>query len=127
MENHKTILVIDDEEDIRELIKALLEPEGFRIVMASNGQEGLDILKRMIPDLIVLDMNMPKMSGIDFYAKIADPKDGHPTVPVLILTGRGNMKSMFEGLHVNGFLQKPFHAIELIDTVKKIVDQTKKP
>lgn len=120
MEN-KTILVIDDEKEICGLIKDLLEPEGFKIFAAYNGEEGLEVLKKMIPDLIILDMNMPKMSGVEFYSKFAKPNDGSPTIPILVLTGRGNMKSMFEGLEVNGFLAKPFKAAELIEVVKQIL------
>lgn len=118
---NKMILVIDDEKPICELIKALLEGEGCRVFTAHNGEEGLQMLEKTIPDLIILDMNMPKMSGLEFYSKIAKPENGAPTIPVIILTGRGNMKSMFENLGVSGFIAKPFHASELIDTVKKVV------
>ena len=123
MTNVKTILVVDDEKAICELVKALLEPEGFKIFMTHNGEDGLKLLQSMIPDLIILDMNMPKMSGIEFYSKIAKPNDATPLIPVLVLTGRGNMKSMFEGFHVGGFLSKPFNASELIEMVKKIVNK----
>jgi len=120
------VLIIDDEEPIRELIKSLLEPEGFQIFTASNGEVGLEMLKNMLPDLIILDMNMPKMGGVEFYSHIAKPEDGSPTIPVLVLTGRGNMQSMFEGLEVNGFLAKPFRGSELIAVVTRIVLETKK-
>ena len=125
MTGSKTILVVDDEKAICDLIKALLEPEGFKIFMVHNGEDGLNLLLNMIPDLIILDMNMPKMSGIEFYSKIAKPKDASPLIPVLVLTGRGNMKSMFEGLNVDGFLAKPFNASELIQTVKNVLDKRK--
>ena len=123
MPSGKTILVVDDEPAIFELIKALLEPEDIKIVIAHNGEEGLKLLVNMIPDLIILDMNMPKMSGIEFYSKIVKPADATLTLPVLVLTGRGNMKEMFEGLNVNGFLTKPFKAMDLIVTVKQILGQ----
>ncbi len=123
MVNGKTILVVDDEKAICELIKALLEPEGFNVFAAYNGEDGLKLLQSMIPDLIILDMNMPKMSGIEFYSKIAKPKDATPIIPVLVLTGRGNMKAMFEGFDVGGFISKPFNASELIEMVKKIVSK----
>ena len=80
----KTILVVDDEKAICELIKAILESEGFQVFTASNGEDGLKVLKSMIPDLIILDMNMPKMSGIEFYSKIAMPTDGTPMNSVLV-------------------------------------------
>ena len=127
MTNGKTILVVDDEKAICELIKDLLESEGFKIFTANNGEDGLKLLQSMIPDLIILDMNMPKMSGIEFYSKIAKPEDGTSVIPVLVLTGRGNMKSMFEGLGVSGFISKPFNASELIETVKKIIDTKTNP
>ena len=114
--------MIDDEKPICELIKALLEPEGFKIFMAHNGADGMKVLKTIIPDLIILDMNMPKMGGIEFYSWIAKP-DSTPGIPVLVLTGRGNMQSMFESMKVDGFMAKPFHAIDLIQKVKLILAQ----
>jgi len=124
MTKAQTILVVDDEKAICDLIKAILESEGFQIFTAANGEEGLKVLKSLIPDLIILDMNMPKMSGIEFYSKIAK-SDATPAIPVLILTGRGNMKAMFEGLNVDGFLAKPFNASEFIITVKNILSKFK--
>ena len=58
----------------------------------------MKIIKTMIPDLIILDVNMPKMSGIDFYERIASKKDSVPMIPLMVLTGRGNMKVFFESL-----------------------------
>ncbi len=120
---HKTILVIDDEKAICDLIKVLLEAEGAQVLTAHNGEEGLKVLEKMIPDLIILDMNMPKMNGIEFYSKIAKPDDATPTIPVLVLTGRGNMKAMFEEFHVDGFLSKPFQASELLGMVSQILQR----
>ena len=71
----KTIMIVDDEEDIQDLVSAILEPEGFDMVTASDGNECLDKLKTVTPDLILLDMMMPGISGRETCEKIrANPK-----------------------------------------------------
>ncbi len=116
-----TILVIDDDQMVRTLIADLLEPEGMKVVTADDGEQGLKIIQNMTPDLIILDMNMPKMSGIDFYEKIANKTDSAPMIPLMVLTGRGNMKGFFESLQIDAFMSKPFKGAEFIAQVRTII------
>ena len=112
MSNTKTLLIIDDEEDLRDTIEYKFKAEGFNVVTAVDGLDGLEKLKTVNPDLIILDMNMPRMNGLEFYEKIKGANE-KPKYPVLVLTARANMEQLFRDLDVDGFMAKPFDLNEL--------------
>jgi DNA-binding response OmpR family regulator len=114
------ILVIDDETGITEVIKVRLEANDYEVFVAGNGLEALEKLKHIQPDLIILDLHMPKMGGIEFYQHICDSKF-NLKYPVLVLTARTNMEKLFREFHVNGFIQKPFKGEQLLDEVRTIL------
>ncbi len=120
MNDKKIILVIDDEVDLAEMIGFQLMARGFEVVTAHNGQEGLERLKTINPQLIILDMNMPKMGGIDFYKNICD-SSANPRYPVFVLTARANMEKLFKDFNVAGFLAKPFEIGELVEKIEMII------
>lgn len=120
MSNPKTILVIDDEKDLRETVEYQLKAKGFNVVTACDGLDGLERLKTVSPDLIILDMNMPRMNGVEFYIKIKG-NDEKPKHPVLILTARANMEQLFTDLDVDGFMAKPFELHQLVKEVATII------
>lgn len=122
----KTILVVDDEIDLLEMIQFQLQSKGFKVVTAQDGQEALDRLKTLKPHLIVLDMNMPKMGGVEFYKKICD-NYGAPRYPVFVLTARANMEQLFKDLQVEGFMPKPFEIEHLIREIETIVHKEASP
>jgi len=109
----KTVLIIDDEEDLRDIVSYQFKAKGFKVVTAFDGLDGLEQLKKVTPDLIILDMNMPRMNGLEFYEKIKG-HDEEPLYPVLILTARANMEQLFRDLDVDGFIPKPFELNELV-------------
>ena len=120
------ILVVDDEPDIVEIIKVRLEADHYEVTGARNGLEALEKLKKMNPHLIILDLNMPKMGGVEFYQHICD-SNAVPKYPVLVLTARVNMEQLFREFHVNGFLHKPFKGEQLLEEVRTILcEETKK-
>lgn len=119
----KRILVIDDDPDLVEIIKTVLSGVGYEVVTAYNGLEGLEQLKSVIPHVIVLDMNMPKMGGISFYHEIASSYDGKPKYPVLILTARANLEQLFKDLNVDSFMTKPFEIDQLVKEVGIIISK----
>ncbi|MBU4334491.1 MAG: response regulator, partial [Candidatus Omnitrophica bacterium] len=112
MSNPKTLLIIDDEEDLRDTIEYKFKAEGFNVVTAVDGLDGLEKLETVKPDLIILDMNMPRMNGLEFYEKIKGANE-KPKYPVLVLTARANMEQLFRDLDVDGFMAKPFDLNEL--------------
>lgn len=115
------ILVVDDEESIVNLVSTALKTAGYETDSARDGREALKKVEHNPPQLIILDMNMPKMGGISFYHEIANKIDGTPRFPVMILTGRGSLETVFEGFHVDGFMAKPFRIPELLAKVEEIM------
>lgn len=113
------ILVIDDETDLVEIIKNYLEFKGYEVATACDGKEALNKVDTVIPSLIILDINMPKMGGLEFYNKLTDA-NGEPKYPVLVLTGRTDLEEIFENTRVAGFLPKPFEIGELFSKVEEI-------
>ena len=123
MSGKKTILLIDDDPDLVQIIKAVLVSGGYEVVTAYNGVEGLERLKTVMPHLIVLDMNMPKMGGISFYHEIANSYDGTPKYPVLVLTARANLEQLFKDFNVDGFMTKPFEIDHLLNEIDIIISK----
>ena len=116
----KTILFVDDEADFVEMIKFQLEKEGYIVISANNGVEALAKLEQIKPDLIILDINMPKMSGLEFYNKIST-QHGRTMYPVLVLTARANLDGLFKEIEAEGFMRKPFELTKLMTEIKRII------
>jgi len=114
----KKILIIDDEEKICSVVSAFLGKKGFTAVTAHNGSEGIKAAQRLIPDLILLDINMPKMDG---YAVLEKLKNHEKTIaiPVIMLSGRGDDESKIKaaGLYSAYYLTKPFDLEELASKI----------
>jgi DNA-binding response OmpR family regulator len=117
------ILVIDDEEDLRENLKYILEMKGHEVRLAGDGVQGLKMLETYSPDLIILDLNMPNMGGIEFYQRICD-KD-MPRYPVFVLTARANMEKFFKDFNVDGFMAKPFEIPDLLNEIGIVIEKRK--
>jgi len=122
MDNEKiTVLLIDDEADLIDAVAFQLKAKkGYNVVTAYNGLEGLEKLKEITPALIVLDMNMPKMGGIEFYKNIIGD-DYRAKYPVLVLTARANLEQLFMDLNVDGFMTKPFDLDNLFNEIDVII------
>ncbi|MBU4374390.1 MAG: response regulator [Euryarchaeota archaeon] len=115
------IMVVDDEPDTVDLIKLVLETEGFEVIPAFSGRECLEKLKVERPAAVLLDIMMPEMDGWEVFHKI---KERYHNLPVAILTVRDKDIDKMVGLHVlkaDDYIIKPFGRQELIDRVKKII------
>lgn len=112
----KTILIIDDDKEIRESLRELFELEGYGVVTATDGREGWELLSRVhIPDLILLDQNMPEWNGIDFMKrKQQEPRFAH--VPVVLMSAQPRF---VRNPDISGFVSKPFHVPELLEAMRK--------
>ena len=121
MDQAYKILVIDDEEDLRENLKYILQMKGCVVELAEDGVQGLKVLEKLRPDLIILDLNMPNMGGIEFYQKIC--VGDVPQHPVFVLTARANMEKFFKNFNVDGFMAKPFEIADLIKEINYVLDK----
>ncbi|MFH1139084.1 MAG: response regulator [Pseudomonadota bacterium] len=106
------IMLVDDERDFVEMLSLRLKDEGHRVTAAYNGQEALEALKKNEPDVIILDIKMPGLDGIQTLKEI---KAAHPIMEVILLTGHGAVDTAVEGLKAGAFdyLLKPADPKEL--------------
>lgn len=118
-----TILVVDDEANIRELCGMYLEREGFAVEMAADGEEALATARERMPDLIVLDLMLPKRSGYEVTRELRGDSGAIRDVPILMLTARSEEVDRIVGLELGAddYLGKPFHPRELTARVKAIL------
>ena len=117
----RKILIIDDEADLSSMVAYQFSAKGFEVQTALDGLEGLQKAGQFKPDLILLDINMPRMGGIEFYSKIS-AVDGSPLYPVMVITARANVEGLFKDLPINGFMTKPFEIDELIAQAELIIN-----
>lgn len=121
MEYQKDILIIDDEEDLTQMLQKGFESKGYNTFVACDGVAGLKILKDIKPNLIILDINMPRMGGFEFYKNICDD-ESQPKFPVFVLTGRGEVENFFRNMNVSGFMAKPFRFNQLFYKIETILE-----
>jgi CheY-like chemotaxis protein len=117
----KTILIVEDEQAIAEILAAILEEVDYRVVIAGDGQEALTKLETSSPDLILSDIMMPIMDGRTLYRKLR----AHPTyrsIPIVLMSAAYDSASWSDGSPA-GFLRKPFGLQELVDTVSGIIGE----
>ena len=115
MRKTKTILVVDDEPDIRESVKMILEPNGYKIIMAIDGDDCLKKLEKQTPDLILLDIMMPGKPVAEVIKQIKDIKIAFMSV---VRISEARKKGLTEQDNIVDFLQKPFNVDDLISRVK---------
>ncbi|OEU85687.1 response regulator [Streptomyces abyssalis] len=118
------VLVVDDDNVIRQLIKVNLELEGFEVVTAADGVECLDIVQGVRPDLVTLDVAMPRLDGLRTAERLrADPRTRH--IPVAIVSGHTKVDGADgEEPPVDALLAKPFEPSELVAMVRQLTGRT---
>ncbi|MCH2449323.1 MAG: response regulator transcription factor [Gracilimonas sp.] len=119
---NKTILVVDDEKDLLDLIEYNLKKEGFSVLKAENGEEGIKIAKEHKPDLVLMDIMMPKMDGMEAVEKMRGDDD-LKSIPIIFLTARSDEKTEVEGLNKGGddYITKPISTTKLISRIKAVM------
>ena len=119
------VLVCDDERHIVRLIQVNLERQGYTVVTAFDGREGLEKIRSEKPNLVVLDVMMPYMDGFEVLKTIRREPETE-NLPVIMLTAKAQDKDVFEGYHYGAdmYLTKPFNPMELVTFVKRITANT---
>jgi two-component system response regulator PilR (NtrC family) len=129
-----TILVVDDEQGMREFLTVLLEHQGYRVIAASDGEQALQLIAHQPPDLVISDVRMPKVDGIGLLAGI---RETHPHLPVIMMTAYASSDSTIQAMRLGAddYITKPFRIDEIRLVVEKALakrrvkqrDQTAKP
>ncbi len=116
----KNILVIDDQEFVTETLKYSFEKEGYKVYFSDNGKQGLKSLKQNDIDLIITDINMPKMNGIEFIKRIRK-KEKYKQIPVIVLTTDRWNKEECRKAGATGWVSKPYSFKKILTTVNSFL------
>lgn len=114
----KKILVVDDEPQLVRMLKTRLEANGYEVVTAEDGTSGLEQWRTQKPDLILLDIMMPKIDGYTFVQESKGRSDLNP-VPIIIITAREGMKDLFQIEGINDYIVKPINDTDLLEKIRK--------
>ncbi len=119
----KTILYIEDEVEMIDLVKLILGRKGFQVIGASGGREGLELVRTELPDLVLLDLMMPDIEGWDVYQQIR-AEEATENIPVIVVTAKAQNIDKVLGLHiakVDDYISKPFSPQELVSSIEKVL------
>ena len=125
----KTILLVDDDPEVRQAIEAALEPLGSNLLVADNGNTAVELADESTPDLVILDMMLPKRSGFLVLEKIKrGKKRGQKPYVVMITANPGHRhKAYAQTLGVDDYLLKPFRMERLVEVVSQLLSAGKEP
>lgn len=121
----KTILVVDDEEDVLELVKYNLEKNGYRVITASTGEEAINKARSILPNLVLLDLMLPGIDGLEVCKQLKGNSKTEQ-VPVIMLTAKGEESDVVVGLEVGAddYITKPFSPKVLIARIRRILHRS---
>jgi two-component system, OmpR family, response regulator VicR len=122
-EPDKTVIYIEDDSEMIDLVSLILRPKGFIVKGANGGREGLDLIAQVNPDVILLDLMMPDMDGWEVYHQLkANESTSH--TPVIIITAKSQAIDQVLGLYiamVDDYISKPFHPQQLVESIQKVL------
>ena len=118
----RRIMIVDDDESVRSLLRMTLAEDEYEIDEATDGEDALRLLERAVPDLVLLDWEMPERHG---SLVLDELKRRHPQLPVIVLTAEiaEHHRSLAEALNVDVFLTKPFSPLELLETIERLLGE----
>jgi DNA-binding response OmpR family regulator len=125
--NKKRILIADDEKDIRILVSQILGEEKYKIYFASNGREAIESANENKPDLLILDLMMPEIDGVEVCRRLKQNKDTNK-IPIIMLTAKTAVADKIEGFVTGAdeYITKPFDPSKLEITVEKVLSRAEK-
>ena len=116
-----TVLTVDDSRTMRDMLRVALVEAGFRVVQAEDGLHGLDVLRQEQPQVVITDINMPRMDGFGFIEAVRQDKE-HRAVPILVLTTESDAEKKMRARRAGatGWIVKPFDPVKLIAAVRRV-------
>ena len=121
----KTVLVVDDEKNIRRTLRMVLESEGYEVLDAASAEEGLGLVADQSPDCVLLDLKLPGMSGLDALARLQVDAEGETLVPVIVISGHGTVSDAVQATRLGAFdfLEKPLDRERVVITLRNAMKQ----
>lgn len=124
-ETTMNVVYIEDEQEMVDLVRLILGRKGFEVHGANGGREGLDAVRRILPDLVLLDLMMPDIDGWDVYQQMK-ATESMRDIPVIVITAKAQNIDKVLGLHiakVDDYISKPFSPQELLESVTRVLGQ----
>jgi two-component system, chemotaxis family, chemotaxis protein CheY len=117
----KTVLTVDDSRTMRDVLMLALSNAGYRVVQAEDGIHGLEVLQSTVPDVIITDINMPRMDGFGFIEGVRG-NDRHRGVPIFVLTTESDStkKDKARRAGATGWIVKPFDPVKLVEAIRRV-------
>jgi DNA-binding response OmpR family regulator len=124
----KKVLLVDDEVDFVDVVRTRLEANNFEVVTAYDGEEALEKVKEKMPDIIILDIMMPKISGFDVCRKLKSDQN-YKEIPIIMLTARFQVNDIKLGaaMGANAYITKPFEPQVLLEKMQELLQKNKQP
>ena len=116
-----TVLIVDDEKEVREVLAKILRNLGYHALLAADGIEAFELYKKRMPDLVLLDLNMPRRNGRTTFEKISTV---NPLTPIIFITGSPDDFALATAAYVGALMQKPFDVPLLIQTVQQLIEES---
>lgn len=117
----KIVLTVDDSRTMRDMLRLALVDAGFTVLQAEDGEHGLEVMREGVPDVIVTDINMPRLDGYGFIEGVrADPQ--HRTVPILVLSTESSPEKKLRAREAgaSGWIVKPFSPEKLVEAIRRV-------
>ncbi len=116
-----TILTVDDSRTMRDMLMLALSDAGYRVVQAEDGVHGLEVLRNEMPQVVITDINMPRMDGFGFIENVRK-SDKHRAVPILVLTTESDAekKDRARKAGATGWIVKPFDPVKLVNAIRRV-------
>jgi len=121
----KKILVVDDEINILQTLTDLLSSSGYEVVTAMDGKAGIEMAKKAKPDLVLLDIMMPKVSGIELLKQVKS-KTKHAHIPIIVLSAKSNIETIEEAMknYADKYITKPYDPKDLLTSIQTALDRS---
>jgi len=118
----QTILTVDDSRTMRDMLRMALVEAGYRVVQAVDGMDGLDVLTREQPDIIITDINMPNLDGVGFIERVREGGGPSRATPILVLTTESDAekKERAKRAGATGWIVKPFNPEKLVAAIRRV-------
>ena len=122
MSKKKLVLIVDDDEEIRMLLKEFLEQKDFDVLLAQDGQKALELAEKHVPDLVITDLLLPKVHGIDVMHEIKD-RFFTPIIAISGIYGQDEIKTKIDDIYLDGFYEKPLNLEALFKGIQAVFNE----